>query len=813
MSYPGKLGHHNQEENHAKAGGRWTLQKLSLAASILLLVLLILSIVITANNPDQDWLGVYLLAVLLATSLLNSLLIRIGKPQMGTTILIGVIAALGIALPFVYKNLGLQIGLLSFVMISFLAAAGFLSRWISRGIIFGAGVGITIVILDLYGNPQRSPGEPLLATGFVIVLLLFFIWRIVKQFETYSLRPKLIIMFVLITLLPLILFSSLNIFQNQQNLQADAEQQLSASAILTGNVVDSWIRQQLDLVRSEAQFPAFAEYLILPSQLRPTSPQHTTVEKMLLALSRRDPIFIMSYALFDSTGVNVVDTFVEDIGFNEAQKEFFQNPLATALPFASPVLHNETNDGTSSLFFSSSIRTARGEFLGVLRVTFDAQILQSLVTNSISREGRGVFAVLLDRNDYFQIAHSNNPELLYKSIVPLADRRLIELQSKGLMPVGNSLDLSTNQPNLLRGLQNTGETPFFLAGISGGSDALALSTTHLLREQPWIVLVRQPEAIVIEPIEAQRRSTTLLSIFAAVFVALVAVGVSQVLIAPIMRLTEVASRISSGDLTAQAPIEAKDEIGKLAGAFNTMTAELRSTLQDLEQRVVERTRALEVSAEISQRLSTIVDPGELVTEVVHQIQTAFHYYHVHIYLFDDLRENLVLVGGTGEAGQIMLKNQHKIAVGRGIVGRASKTGMAILTPDTNQDLEWLPNELLPETKSEIAVPIMIGDYVLGVLDVQHNVVYGLNQQDVDLLLSIANQLAIALRNAQQFRIANQQAKRAEQIDWVVRQIQSTNTIEDALQVAAREVGRVLNTPRVAVRVYREESSASEDKGI
>ncbi len=339
-------------------------------------------------------------------------------------------------------------------------------------------------------------------------------------------------------------------------------------------------------------------------------------------------------------------------------------------------------------------------------------------------------------------------------------------------------------------------------GIEGDTTIQAFVA---LGSPDWGVVTEVPLAEAFAPVIQSAIGAGIVTLLVALLSGAAGVVVARRVATPVLALTETAVQIAEGDFNREAAVEGNLEINQLATAFNNMTAQLKSFIDLLEQRVADRTRALEISGNVSRQLSNILDRGELVKAVVEQVKESFDYYHAHIYLFDDTAQNLLMVGGTGKAGRQMLINKHQIAAGKGLVGRAGQSGQPVLVPDTLQAEDWLPNPLLPDTKAEIAVPIMSGDKVWGVLDVQHNVTDGLSQADVDLLESIANQVAVGLRNANLYEEAQQQAQREALMNDINQKILNTKDINEAMQVAVREIGHALNASQTIVRFTQDGS--------
>jgi putative methionine-R-sulfoxide reductase with GAF domain len=237
-----------------------------------------------------------------------------------------------------------------------------------------------------------------------------------------------------------------------------------------------------------------------------------------------------------------------------------------------------------------------------------------------------------------------------------------------------------------------------------------------------------------------------------------------------------------------------------------LSHELEEERTRLEQRVAERTRQLETSAAISRQLSTILDRSQLVREVVESLRTAFAYYQVQVYLWDEDSSLLHLAGGTGTAGQELLVQGHAVTPGQGLVGLAFSTNQAIIAPDVVREPGWLRDHSLPETRAEIALPIASGSQVLGVLDVQDDRAGALGAADAQLLQAIAGQLAVALNNAGLVAQIRQEARQAALINVINHKITQTTDIEGAVRVALMELSQALHAQQITAHLHVEETA-------
>lgn len=259
-----------------------------------------------------------------------------------------------------------------------------------------------------------------------------------------------------------------------------------------------------------------------------------------------------------------------------------------------------------------------------------------------------------------------------------------------------------------------------------------------------------------------------------ILVTLIGLFLGNLLIRPIINLSMVAKKITVGDLSARARIETADEVGDLAKDFNLMTNQLQETLQGLERRVAERTRNLELAAEVGRTVSQVRALDVMLTDAAELIRKQFDLYYVQVYLADPASATLRLESGTGSVGEQLLARRHRLPIDTASInGRAAVEGRSVVIADTAASATFKPNPLLPETRSEMAVPLLIGTRVVGVLNMQSDRPGALSADILPAFEALAGQLAVAIQNAgllaeaqEARREVEAQARHLSRANWV-----------------------------------------------
>ncbi|MDD1427574.1 ATP-binding protein [Dolichospermum sp. ST_sed9] len=288
-----------------------------------------------------------------------------------------------------------------------------------------------------------------------------------------------------------------------------------------------------------------------------------------------------------------MDTSTPDINKDEFSQDYFQEPIKTGLSFVSSMKISPTISDLVTLVFSSPVRNAKGHILGVLRVAYNATVVQQLVTRQTERAGRKSFAILLDEN-YIYLAHSLAPNMLFKSITSIPINVINKLQKSGRSPNLSTQNLTTNERKLHEALAK--KKSYLITSLAGTKEPNLIAIAHL-QYQPWSVLFAQPIAVALAPVKKQIFDAMLLFTFIATIVTIIAFIIGQLLTKPIIYLTNIVSKFTAGNLDIRTQINSKNEIAQLAKSFNNMALQLQTSFETLEERVEERTAELVIAKE------------------------------------------------------------------------------------------------------------------------------------------------------------------------------------------------------------------------
>lgn len=221
--------------------------------------------------------------------------------------------------------------------------------------------------------------------------------------------------------------------------------------------------------------------------------------------------------------------------------------------------------------------------------------------------------------------------------------------------------------------------------------------------------------------------------------------------------------------------DAINRANKSDNELRSANLSLQELNQSLEERVAHRTlelklanernerraRQFEAIAQVTRAITSNQPLDSLLPSLTEVISEKFGFYHTGIYLIDDDREFAVLRAANSEGGRRLIARTHQLRIGQtGIVGFVAATGNPRTALDVGTDAAYFDNPELPETRSEMALPLNLSGNLLGVLDVQSVQPDAFHPEDVDVLSTLADQVAIAIQNAQSFETIQQNLKEA-----------------------------------------------------
>ncbi len=369
------------------------------------------------------------------------------------------------------------------------------------------------------------------------------------------------------------------------------------------------------------------------------------------------------------------------------------------------------------------------------------------------------------------------------------------------------------KPDLIVTLPQYATEPLAEVGENGHpafahSDSAAASTlawqdpesgTAVIGAFQWLeptgiaVVVELPQSEVFSGLNSLALFVLAVLLVVGALTAFVVALAARQILQPLGQLTLFAERLSQGDLAHRIESRRPDEIGRLASSLNFMADELAAFYGSLEQRVEERTRQIRTAADVAKEAAAIRNIDELLAVTVNVISARFGFYHAGVFMVDPTGEYAVLRAASSPGGKRLLGRGHKLPVGKvGLVGYVTGTGKPRIALDVGEDAVHFANPDLPETRSELALPLRVGDQLIGALDVQSVEPNAFGEEDVLVLQTMADQLAVAIENArllqQESRLSDLRRKVLDLYQTMTQQV----SYDQLLAILAQEVRRAFD---------------------
>lgn len=742
--------------------------------AVILVEVFYFSLIRQSNNAWQYY-GLFINNAVLGLAILvgTFLLWRTKNISLTAWIFIGSVNLTFTAATIFVSGLGITFALGAVVFTALFALQALPRRSVQVALVLGGIFSVIMLVLE-YGLhfTERLPIESQIQQGVIIVIgavvLFFGIHLTSSQIEFKSLRTQLNATYLITLIVPVLMIGIPALLSTQDILTQKSRQGLQDAAQQASQQVESFLQSTLNNVQANASLPSLIGFL----------KGEETAEELqgtLLALSSAQKE-IRTYLILDAHGKSLFDSSEEQghIATDESNAPYYQNVILHQRAYVSDVLF-DPQTGAAELYFSAPISDEDGTLLGVLVAEFDAAVLQNLIAQDNVTDIAS-YIILVDENHTI-LADGRNESRLYRTTSPLGVKQVAALQDVHRLPPGPQEKYLLNLPELEAGLANSNSN-FFSVELETNDTSLGDDQASLTRMQikPWTAIAVEPGEVFLQPLYAQLGAGAALLVFLFAGAFLLANLSSRMLVAPVQSLTKTAERIQAGDLTARTDIQRSDELGTLANVLNQTTSQLSNTLKSLERSVAERTYDLEIarlqSEERARNLETISQVSKAISAeqrmdlllplITRTVSEKFGFYHTGIFLLDPTRTYAVLQAASSEGGQRMLARGHRLQVGQiGIVGYVADAGKPRIALDVGADSAFFNNPDLPNTHSEMALPLVVRGEVIGVLDVQSEKHGAFTDNDANVLSTLADQVAIAIDNARLFERTQQALEEAQ----------------------------------------------------
>ncbi|KAF0111451.1 MAG: hypothetical protein FD147_934 [Chloroflexi bacterium] len=731
------------------------------------------------------------------------------------------------------------------ISIAFLLAAvvvkSAISDWIIFLGLFGAIGSVLLSVLAPFIQTQ-SPQISILVIALAIILAFSLLFLMIWGRIVATLQVKLIFGSLALTLIPLIALSIINNQFLRTSIQEQSNQSLKVAVDQTVAHVDGFFNTNLESISDEASLPVILDYLSLDPNLRSGSPEEAELKATFLSLQTKEKVYLPSYALLNLLGANVIDTDTSNIGKSERFTSYFRTAATTKAKFVSPV-EFVPDSREAYIYFINPIFDVNKQTIGFLRVRYDARVLQSLIQLTVGLIGTRSYPLIIDDNG-LRLADGLSPNHVFRSVTPFSTEKYkLLVENRRVATYLPQSMITIEQIDFANAALNKYVSDYFTTTTTLNQSEIQQSGIIApLKYQPWRVIFIQEQTALLIALQNQNRLSTIISTIIAGIVSIFITLVANLFTRPILQLTETAEKISAGDFSLQAKVTSTDEIGILGNAFNSMTRQLKEFIDSLENRVQERTQQLAQQNEAllfrSRQLQTVSDVARgivstrdfesLLTTVTTLISERFDFYHVGIFLIDDTGEYAVLRAANSAGGRKMLARQHKLQVGQvGIVGYATGTGDPRISTDVGQDAVFFNNPDLPETKSEMALPLKVENRIIGALDVQSTQSNAFSQEDIELFTTLSDQIAIAINNNQLYAETSRALEESEKVhrqylnqEWTKQTVDISNksykfTPDGLIPLTEDlpEIHMVLDSARPIVRTQKSDDKSATTTSI